>query len=259
MDKRTETLVTVLTDCTLVFASQISVFTVSMLSVFLWFTLSATQKQWPYKKWCNWEPDTPSCFSAVLNLQHWTWLVLQQAEPVFIPAGKEAWPHQKQQTHSTSWTWPQGHLRAAKQAWQSRNPKPAVFMLMGMPMRSPLPDSSQSPLTTVVPQLTSRLVPSYFGHFADSPKPENKACSVKQGKGGISSWGLVPWTLGRFCTTSAAKWPEVISAAYLKLDGMSPDLREVQSSLLSIPSKGGIAKKYGLSSQGCHGITLFLT
>lgn len=56
--------------------------------------------------------------------------------------------------------------------------------------------SSQSPVTTVVPQLTPRLVAFYFRHVADSSKPGSKVTLgflLKQGKGGISRWGLVGW------------------------------------------------------------------
>lgn len=94
----------------------------------------------------------------------------------------------------------------------------------------------------MVPQLTPRLVPSYFRRVADSPKAESKALfSAQSNREREGSLGDVWWLeipLGRLCTSSAAKQPQVISAACPELDGMTTDLRGDQSSLLSIPSMG---------------------
>lgn len=58
----------------------------------------------------------------------------------FCWQGGLARPHQKEQTHSASWAWPQGHLRAAKQAQQSSTHSLCWHhqTLMGMSMRSAL-------------------------------------------------------------------------------------------------------------------------
>lgn len=114
--------------------------------------------------------------------------------------------------------------------------------------------SSRSPTTTVVPQLILTLFPltlcMLLTHLSQGAKLPWISCSVKQGKGGASRWGLVDWItpLEGFVLPSLAPeatLPEGNSAACLKPDGMSLNFRSEQPPILCSPSigKGGTAKE----------------